>query len=74
MDRTHAQRGEIKDVYALALTKYFREILCTTDIGATLPVIVQTPAKGPEEIPGNWAEEEFGGADFGDHRLHRGLL
>ena len=29
MDRAHSQYGEIKDVYALALTKYFREILCT---------------------------------------------
>jgi hypothetical protein len=74
MDRAHAQRGEIKDVYALALTRYFREILCTTDIGATSPVIVQAPAKEPEEIPENWAEEEFGGANFGDHRLTQRLV
>ena len=74
MDRAHAQLGEIKDVYALALTKNFREILCTTDIGATLPVIVQTPTKETPEILEDWAEQEFGGADFGDHRLTQRLV
>ena len=74
MDRAHAQLGEIKDVYALALTKNFREILCTSDIGATLPIIVQTPTKETPEVPEDWAEQEFGGADFGDHRLTQRLV
>jgi hypothetical protein len=45
MDRANAKLRGIKDVYTLALTRNFREILCTTDIGATLPIIVQTPTK-----------------------------
>jgi hypothetical protein len=40
----------------------------------TSPVIVQTPVADPQEIPENWAQEEFGRADFKDHRLTKRLV
>jgi hypothetical protein len=74
MDRAHSQCVEIKDIYALPINKYFREVLCAGAIGETSPIIVPAPAGNPEKIPENWAEEEFGGADFGDHRLTKRLV
>ena len=74
MDRSHACCHEIKDIYAFPLTKYFREILCVMVAGETSPVIVRPPAEDSEEKREDWAQEEFGGAVFGDHRLTKRLV
>jgi len=71
MDRTNSELGPTKDIYVYALQSNAREILCATDsmISAAAP-IHQRPNSGPND----WAEDEFGQADFGDLRLTRRLV
>lgn len=71
MDRTGAQREPIKDVYVFALAKNARQLLCATDTKtAAAAQILQQPNKAPHD----WAEEEFGQANFGDRRLTKRLV
>ncbi len=64
-DREVTCSKSIKDIYALALRKGWRSVLC------------EEPPRIPERRvpdPVDWAEEEFGGADLGDERLGKRLV
>jgi len=68
-DRDRSQAVAIKEVYVYPLQRDAREVLGT----ARQPVVVK--GKMPEKAPGDhWAEEELGGADFGDRRLSQRLV
>ena len=64
-DREVSRSKSIKDIYALPLCKRWRAVLR------------EEPAHVPQpriQAPADWAEEEFGGAAFGDERLSRRLV
>ena len=64
-DREVTCSKTIKAIYALPLSKRFRAVLC------------EEPAHVPQprvKMPADWAEEEFGGAEFGDDRLSQRLV
>jgi Domain of unknown function (DUF4338)/Transposase DNA-binding/Transposase Tn5 dimerisation domain len=71
MDRTGTRRGSIKDVYVYALARNARELLSATELQ---PHSVAQNHQQPPKAPHDWAEEEFGRADFGDHRLTKRLV
>ena len=68
-DRDRSHSVAIKEVYVYPLQRDAREVLCT----ARQPVVVEyeIPQKSPAD---HWAEEELGGADFGDRRLSQRLV
>lgn len=70
MDRTGTHRGSIKDVYVCALAGNARERLRATDTKTHAKALDQQVRKPPQD----WAEEEFGRADFGDYRLTKRLV
>ena len=68
-DRDHTAEKSIKDIYVYPLEDDFRALMgLARDAGAG-PLFV---ADEPEVA--NWAEQEFGGAQFGDKRLTRRLV
>jgi len=64
-DRERACSKSVKDIYALPLSKRFRAVLREEP-----PHVPQPRVKAPVD----WAEEEFGGAAFGDERLSKRLV
>jgi len=64
-DRERTCSKSVKDIYALPLSKRFRTVLREEP-----PHVPQPRLKAP----GDWAEEEFGGAAFGDERLSKRLV
>lgn len=68
-DRQHCAAVAPKDVYVLPLRKNAVKRLC----GESLPIMIQ-PRQPKAAATGSWAEQELGGADFGDHRLTRRLV
>jgi hypothetical protein len=64
-DRGRTCSQSVKDIYALPLSKRFRSVLREE------PAYVPQPRV---EAPVDWAEEEFGGAEFGDERLSKRLV
>jgi hypothetical protein len=68
-DRTHANRGTIKDIYVFPLCRKARETLSQQpQETVTAPLPSRRPA------PADWAEEEFFGAPLGDERLGKRLI
>jgi len=65
-DRRHARALSQKDIYLYPLKKETRALLCA---GAE----VFPPAPKRLQEAANWAQAEFGTADFGDERLQRRL-
>jgi len=68
-DRNRSCAVAPKDVYVLALRKNAAQQLC----GESSPIMVQRRQPNAAAT-GTWAEQELGGADFGDHRLSRRLV
>jgi Druantia protein DruA/Transposase DNA-binding/Transposase Tn5 dimerisation domain len=68
-DRNNRQDVPVKKVLLYALDPQARELLRRSE-GA--PEIAQAPSQRAE--PGDWAEEEFGGAQLGDERLKQRLM
>lgn len=70
MDRTGTHLGKIKDIYVYTLVKNACESLRETDsrIGT------QTDDQQLSSLPQDWAEQEFGCAEFGDYRLTKRLV
>jgi hypothetical protein len=64
-DREMTCSKSVKDIYALPLSKRWRAVLREEP-----PHIAQPRVKAPVD----WAEEEFGGAEFGDERLSKRLV
>ncbi len=64
-DREVTCSQSVKDIYALPLCKRFRAVL------REVPPRVPPPRV---KAPVDWAEEEFGGAAFGDERLSKRLV
>ena len=64
-DREVTCSQSVKDIYALPLCKRFRAVL------REVPPHVPPPRV---KAPVDWAEEEFGGAAFGDDRLSKRLV
>jgi Druantia protein DruA/Transposase Tn5 dimerisation domain/Transposase DNA-binding len=58
-----------KDVFVLPLRKNAVQLLC----GESPAIVINTGKQG-SEVAGDWAEQELGRADFGDHRLTRRLV
>ncbi len=69
-DRTHDLKVSQKHIFVYELNKSARSILCTGS-GKCKP---QPEQLCEPKIPLDWAEEEFGSADFGDQRLEQRLL
>jgi len=68
-DRDRTGSLPVKDVYVLPLRKGTRAELCGES-----PRIVVKEESGKAAADGDWAEEELGRADFGDHRLTNRLV
>lgn len=68
-DRHRTHSVPIKEVYVYPLQSDAREALCT----ARQPIVVKCEAQVKAPVD-NWAEEELGGADFGDRRLSQRLV
>ena len=68
-DRAHAMPGTIKDIWLTPLSPDWQSCLCTYDGATPKPAV---PA--PPPIPGDWAEQEFGGCPLPDARLQTRLL
>lgn len=66
-DRNRSRKLALKDVYVLALRNNAAKLLC----GETPAIVVNN--KKPADT-GDWAEQELGRADLGDHRLTRRLV
>ena len=64
-DRERSCSQSVKDIYALPLSKRFRAVLREEP-----PQVPRPRVKAPVD----WAEEEFGGAAFGDERLSKRLV
>lgn len=61
--------GTIKDIWVTPLSPDWQSCLCTYDGATPKPAV---PA--PPPIPGDWAEQEFGGCPLPDARLQTRLL
>ena len=64
-DRDNSRRVSVKDVYVYPLREDARAVLSAGSV-------VNAPVE--PEVPSDWAEEEFGGADLGDRRRVKRLL
>ncbi len=64
-DREVACSQSVKDIYALPLCKRWRGVLREEPTHVPQPRV---------QAPADWAEEEFGGAQFGDERLSKRLV
>jgi Druantia protein DruA/Transposase DNA-binding/Transposase Tn5 dimerisation domain len=75
MDRQHARRLSVKDIYVFPLTRYARDILCASPHdGPPAEQIRLTPPADLQDEPKDWVEEELGRADFNDGRLTKRLV
>lgn len=71
-DHHHKVKAPIKDVYVYPLQDDFRDVLCHEPAPGSVPPPPEQRRKRPQ--PTDWAEEEFGAAELGDHRLERRLV
>jgi len=68
-DRDRSRKLALKDVYVLPLRKNAAKLLC----GEMPAIVVSNRAEKPADA-GDWAEQELGRADLGDHRLTQRLV
>lgn len=74
MDRFHTQSLSVKDLYILPLTRHARAILSFTGGTPAREPLRCAATTGQENQHEDWAQEEFGGADFHDSRLSKRLV
>ncbi len=68
-DQNNRQDVPVKKVLVYALQAAARDLLCQCK-----GVAAATQAPSQRAKPGDWAEEEFGGAQLGDERLNQRLM
>lgn len=73
MDADHSQSIPVKDIYVFSLTRNVRELLCSQPAG-TAGSTKTFSREAPNMLEQDWAEKEFGRADFGDLRLTKRLV
>jgi hypothetical protein len=71
-DENNQHAVAVKKVFLYALDNAARELLCRCETIAGAGSVTEDRPRLQAE--GDWAEEEFGGAHFGDHRLNRRVV